>query len=291
MSTDLKTLLQHKAINEWRLLALVAIPISIAVIITMLGLDLSRAESVSSMIQFTVRCSVPWLYIAFAASSIYALFPGQASRWLLRNRKILGLCFAAGMAWQLLFIVWLVSVHSDYFINEVYVLRDAIEGVLGYAFLIAMTLTSFKAGRKLITPKQWKFLHKSGIYFLWAYAWSVYWYELFYYAEPDAVDYVYYWLGIAAWSLRVAAWTKKQWQLADKETAAATLYWPSIVAIATGVFGVCFGSLWWQQAEALLTGYPVTQFFELYFPYYPFVPFLPALVIGLGAYLMVKSRA
>jgi hypothetical protein len=290
MSTDLKTLLQHKAINEWRLLGLVAIPISIAVIITMLGLDLSRAESVSSMIQFTVRCSVPWLYLAFAASSIYALFPGQASRWLLRNRKIIGLCFAAGMAWQLLFIVWLVSVHSDYFINEVYVLRDAIEGVLGYAFLIAMTLTSFKAGRKLVTPKQWKFLHKSGIYFLWAYAWSVYWYELFYYAEPDMVDYVYYWLGIAAWSLRVAAWTKKQWQLADKKTAAA-LFWPGIGAIAAGVLGICFAAPWWQQAEALLTGYSITQFFELYFPYYPFVPFLPALVIGLGAYLMVKSRA
>jgi hypothetical protein len=220
MSSDLKTLLQHKAINEWNLWGLISIPISACVVITMMGLDMSRPESVSSMIQFTVRCSVPWLYLAFAASSIYALFPGQLSRWLLRNRKVIGLCFAAGMAWQLLFIVWLVSVHSDYFAQEVYVLRDAIEGVLGYTFLIAMIITSFKAGRSLIKPKQWKLLHKTGIYFLWAYAWSVYWYELFYYTDPDWVDYTYYWLGIAAWGLRVAAWTKKQWQLADKKAAA-----------------------------------------------------------------------
>ncbi|MEH6591964.1 MAG: hypothetical protein V7746_17005 [Halioglobus sp.] len=290
MSTNLKTLLKHKALNEWRLLGLIALPISVAVIITMMGLDLSQAESVSSMIQFSVRCSVPWLYLAFAASSVYALFPGEASRWLLRNRKIMGLCFAAGMAWQLLFIVWLVTVHSDYFANEVYVLRDLIEGLLGYAFLIAMIITSFKAGRSLIKPKQWKLLHKSGIYFLWAYAWSVYWYELFYYTEVDAVDYAYYWFGITAWGLRVAAWTKKRWQFTDKKPAAGALLWLGIATIAIGVFGVCFGSLWSEQAEALVTGYRVTYFFEMYFPYYPFVPFFPAFVIALGAYLLIKPR-
>ncbi len=30
------------------------------------------------------------------------------------------------MGWQLLFIVWLVGVHRDYYITEVYVLRDAL---------------------------------------------------------------------------------------------------------------------------------------------------------------------
>ena len=38
--------------------------------------------------------------------------------------------FAVGMAWQALFIIWMVGVYTDYYVNEVYSLRDAIE-VLG----------------------------------------------------------------------------------------------------------------------------------------------------------------
>ena len=60
------------------------------------------------MIQFTVRCSVPWLYLAFAASSLVVVFPGESSRWLMRNRRYIGLCFATGMGWQLTFIVWML---------------------------------------------------------------------------------------------------------------------------------------------------------------------------------------
>lgn len=63
------------------------------------------------MIQLSVRLSVPWLFIAFVASSLHVVFPSTFSRWLLRNRKIIGLCFAAAMAWQLLFILWLVGIQ------------------------------------------------------------------------------------------------------------------------------------------------------------------------------------
>ena len=48
------------------------------------------------------------------------------------------------MAWQLLFILWLVGIHTEYYVNDVYVLSDVVEGVVGYTFLIAMVLTSFK---------------------------------------------------------------------------------------------------------------------------------------------------
>jgi hypothetical protein len=83
---------------------------------------------------------------------------------------------------------------------------------VGYTFLIAMTVTTFKFGRSRITPKQWKYLHKMGIYFVWGYAWNVYWYQIFYYGSTDIVDYLYYWAGTLAWGLRIAAWTKKQFQ-------------------------------------------------------------------------------
>ena len=162
------------------------------------------------MIQFSVRLGVPWLYIAFAASSFAIVFPGSFSRWLARNRRIIGLCFAAGMAWQLLFICWLVFGHWDYYLEEAYSIYDLAEQLPGYVVLIAMTLTSFRTGRDMLSQRQWKILHKGGIYFLWGVVWSTYWFELYYYDDIQAIDYLYYWAGFAAWMLRVAAWAKKR---------------------------------------------------------------------------------
>jgi len=213
MSANLNELLKIKLINGWNLFWLITVPISSVMVLSMIRVDLSSAEAVSSMIQLSVRCAVPWLFLAFAASSLQVVFPGSFSRWLLRNRSKIGLCFAAAMAWQLSFILWLVGIHTDYYVNEVYVLSDVVEGVVGYTFLIAMVLTSFKFGRSRLTAKQWKLLHTSGIYWLWAYAWSVYWFNLFYYQDPAVlIDYVYYWGGFLAFGLRICAWSKKRWR-------------------------------------------------------------------------------
>lgn len=213
MRINLNELLKSKIINGWNLFWLITAPISSVMVLTMMRVDLSSAEGVSSMIQLAVRCAVPWLFLAFAASSLNVIFPGPFSRWLLRNRKFVGLCFAAAMAWQLLFILWLVGIHTEYYVDDVYVLSDVVEGVVGYTFLTAMVLTTFKFGRSRLTPKQWKLLHTGGIYWLWMYAWSVYWFNLFYYQDPAVViDYVYYWGGLLAWSLRLSAWSKKRWR-------------------------------------------------------------------------------
>jgi len=295
MSDTQAATLKSKFLNSWNLFVIVVIPMCIAVAFAMTRVDLSNPSGVSAMIQFSVRLAVPWLYIAFAASSLVVVFPCASSRWLLRNRKIIGLCFASAMGWQLLFIVWLVTVHSDYYIEEVYVLRDAIEGVVGYLCLIAMTLTSFNFGRKHLKPNQWKFLHKFGIYFLWAYAFSVYWWALFYYQNPLLIDYVFYWSGFLAWGLRAIAWSKKRRQLAEKNAPqigpplAFRLMGSVIVGI--GLIAASFGLLWREQAEELLTGYAITRIPELYLPYWPFEPFLPLFVVALGAFLTTRSRA
>jgi len=295
MSIELKETLKNKAINEWNLFFLITAPISIAIVIAMMRTDLSSGEGVSSMIQLSVRCAIPWLYLAFATSSIQVLFPGLLSRWLLRNRKFIGLCFAAAMAWQLLFIVWLTTVHNDYYIKEVYVLRDALEGIMGYIFLIAMTLTSFKFGRKRLKPRQWKYLHKLGIYSLWIYAFSVYWWALFYYPEPIWIDYAYYWGGFLAWSLRIAAWRKKQRQQAEKtdpHSSAQTVFvLMGSVTILFGMIAVGTGLIWAKPTIELLTGYAMTEPMELYLPYWPFEPYLPIFIIAAGAFLTTKSRA
>ena len=285
--------LKSTAVNGWSLFWIISGPISLAMIIGMLRSDLSSGPAVSAMIQASVRCAVPWLFLAFAASSVQILWPGPLGLWLSRNRKFLGLCFAAAMAWQGFFILWMVLIYGDFYIDDVYVMRDAIEGVVGYLFLTAMTLTSFMPVRKHMTPKSWKLLHKSGIYFLWAYAFSVYWWNLFYYDSPGWLDYTYYWAAFAAWSLRAAAWTKKRRKQRAKSGTASTghrLFGVlANVAIGVGLVAAAFGKAWYPTAANLMTGYSFTRVPELYVPYWPFEPWLPVFIIALGAYLISRS--
>lgn len=296
MSTYLDEMLKSKVINGWNLFWLITAPVSIAISLTMARADLSSADGVSSMIQLSVRCAVPLLFLAFAASSLQAVFPGPFSRWLSRNRKIIGLCFATAMAWQLTFILWLVGIHTEYYVNDVYVLSDVVEGVVGYVFLIAMVLTSFKFGRSRLTPKQWRLLHTTGIYWLWVYAWSVYWFNLFYYESPAAlIDYVYYWAGFLAWGLRMWAWMKKKRKQSDPQSKNAgsgnLLFFVSgIVVVAIGLTGSSFGSAWSPQIYEFLFGFRIVESMDAFVPYFPLVPFYPIFIIISGTYLIVRSR-
>ena len=210
MTTTQTPILNNKLLNGWSLFAIIVIPMCIAAAVAMTRVELSTALGVSAMIQFSVRLAVPWLFIAFAASSLAVVFPGSLTRWLLRNRRIIGLCFAAGMAWQLLFILWLVIGHWNYYLQEAYSYFDLAEQIPGYLVIFAMVVTSFRFGRSKLSARQWEILHKGGIYFLWGVVWSTYWFELFYYEDVQAIDYVYYWAGFAAWAVRALAWNKKR---------------------------------------------------------------------------------
>ncbi|MGI9261839.1 MAG: hypothetical protein ACR2QR_07375, partial [Woeseiaceae bacterium] len=215
------------------------------------------------------------------------------SNWLLRNRSYIGLCFAAAMAWQGFFILWLVTLHSGYYINEVYVMRDAIEGVVSYTLLFAMTVTSFPAGRRLLSARGWKRLHTFGIYFLWAYAFVAYWWGLFVYSTTPPPDYVYYAMGFTAWVLRAAAWGKRRVMAAtrrgEQTQAQPLLRIAGMVTVTAGLIAASIGSSWYPAVHNILTGYSFTRVPELYLPYWPFEPFLPLLIIGLGILLLTKA--
>ncbi|MCH7820864.1 MAG: hypothetical protein IIA07_02505 [Proteobacteria bacterium] len=297
MTADLNEILKAKIINGWKLWWLITVPVSAVMVLGMARVDLTSAEDVSSMIQLSVRHAVPLLFVAFAASSVQALFPGSFGRWLLRNRPFIGLSFAAAMAWQLIFILWLVTIHTDYYVNEVYVLSDVVEGVSSYVFLIAMVLTSFKFGRRRLTPRQWKLLHTTGIYWLWCYAWIVYWYNLFYYESPALfIDYVYYWGGFLAWGLRLAAWSKKRskrsaGQSSTDDKSTSLFLTVGFAALVVGLTGISFARAWSPQVFEFMYGFKVIEFVEPYVPYSPLIPFYPMFLMILGASFVVKSRA
>ena len=293
MSVDAKAMSRHKGINGWRLFWLVSVPMSIVMIVEMLGTDMSTAPGVSHMIGFSVRWAVPFIYLVVAASALPVLFPGPFATWVLRNRKYIGMCFAVAMAWQGAFIFLMSNFNRQYYFEEIYYLRDELEGSTGYIFLTAMVLTSFQFGRKYLSQKQWKLIHKSGIYFLWAYPFSVYWWNLTYYENPQPIDYVLYWSGFLAFALRIAAWGKKRRQAAirisqEHSTPTAWKIMSSAI-IAFGLLVAATGLQWQEPVTAFLTGPEWSANLELWLPYWPFEPFLSLFVIGLGTMLVSRS--
>ena len=200
--------LKSNRLNDWPLFYRIAGTNSLAVLAFLPTRDVSGPAGVSEMLQFSVRCCVPLLYLAFSASSLNVLFSSRFSIWLLRNRRMIGLSFAAGMGWQLVFILWLVVGHRDYYLEEVYWLPDLYVQIPGYLFLIAMTITSFHPVRRRMNRKVWRVLHWVGIYFVWYVLADTYRYEIFYYEDRQVIDYLYAAGGLAAILLRVAAWTK-----------------------------------------------------------------------------------
>jgi hypothetical protein len=293
MSLDLKALLAHKAINKWRLFWLIAIPMFITIVVTMMGADMSTASGVSSMIGFSVRLAVPFLFLVVAASSMQILFPGSFSKWWLRNRKYIGMCFAVAMSWQGLFIFIMSYFFRDYYFENVYLFRDELEGSIGYIFLPAMVVTSFHFGRKHLSAKQWKLLHKSGIYFLWAYPFSTYWWSLSYYQNPVPLDYVYYWCGFLAFAVRIAAWGKQRRQAMDRNATEAStplaLRALGSAIIVLGLVWSAYGLYWQERVTGFLTTPEWSANLVLWLPFWPFEPFLSLFIIGLGTMLVTMA--
>lgn len=289
-----QAVLEHKALNTWWLFSLLSIPMSLAMSAEMLRTDLSTPAGVTHMIAFSVRWAVPLIYLVTAASALYVLFPGPLSTWLMRNRKYVGLSFAVAMAWQGLFIFLVSTLHRDYYYGEIFLLRDEIEGSTGYVFLAAMVATSFDSGRKLLSAAQWKVLHRSGVHFLWAYPFSVYWWDLSYYPDPQPIDYVFYWGGFTAFALRIAGWGRKRQRSASR--AAAGSYLPTAHRILGASLIVCGLSAagtgrWWQNpVSGFLTSPEWSANLVSWLPFWPFEPFLPLAVIGLGTWLGTAWR-
>ena len=291
-------LLRHSWLNGWPFFWCITGLISVAMLQAMADSDLRQAEQISALIAHSVRWSVPWLYLAFSASALQQLVGNELTRWLLRNRKIVGLCFAAGMAWQLFFILWLTLVHSEYYMQEVYVLRDAIEGLAGYLLLIAMTVTSFKRTRAMLKPRQWKLLHKCGIYWLWAYAFSVYWHALFYYTgpqwnyQPSALEYLYYATGLLAILLRMAAWSARETEHRQPQSGSTgSLSMPVLAAwalILIGLAATVLGTFWGLAAYDQFWDTQLFAQLEKWMPYWPFIPFLPLFIVLSGAALRIR---
>ena len=202
----------------WGLFSLLVFIGSIGVVGCWFITDLSGEQEYRHMIRVSVRCSLPLLIMAFTASALRRLWPGEASAWLVRNRKYLGLAFSAVMLWQILFIVLLVSTGAKLFPPgpaALFIVSD----LIGYTLLLSMTVTSFEMFRSRMSPVAWKRLHRTGIYYIWA----IYLYSFpigIYFSRDNHMEVAGYgflfFITLAAGILRLLAWGKDRKFTSDK---------------------------------------------------------------------------
>jgi DMSO/TMAO reductase YedYZ heme-binding membrane subunit len=117
-------------------------------------------------IRVTAASSLVLFVATFAASSLVALWPTRASKWLLRNRRELGLSvFSSQLVHGGLVIALARGYPGSFWANVA--TSTLVGGLLGYALLALMAATSFDRAVKWLGRRRWRALHTTGMYYLW----------------------------------------------------------------------------------------------------------------------------
>jgi methionine sulfoxide reductase heme-binding subunit len=149
----------------WQLVAALTL-ILIALSVWIAGMRQFEVDGVRMVIRFTARTSLLLFCLAFSAAALARLWPNPWTRWQRRNRRYLGLSFAASHAIHAMAIIRFAAMApADYMAATS--AASYLFGGIGYAFIIAMTATSFDRTVAAIGPRAWRILHLAGGYYLW----------------------------------------------------------------------------------------------------------------------------
>ena len=118
------------------------------------------------MVRETAKGAMLVFVAAFSASSLQALWPSPTSRWMLKNRRGLGLSFAMTHLVHLASLGTLAMWFPDPFVADLDVVT-LVGGGLAYAFLVAMASTSWDGAIRAMGARRWRLLHTVGGYYIW----------------------------------------------------------------------------------------------------------------------------
>jgi DMSO/TMAO reductase YedYZ heme-binding membrane subunit len=111
-----------------------------------------------------VRVGFPLFALAFSASSLHALWPGTATRWLLARRRALGLGFALAHFAHGAAIVALFAASDRPLVPD----ATLVGGGIGFAFVALMAATSNDAAQRRLGARRWRCLHATGAWVVWS---------------------------------------------------------------------------------------------------------------------------
>jgi len=150
--------------REWSIVKW-SVSISILVFVVVFIIHGITEEATRINMRFSARIAALLFSLAFMASSLQYFFKGEATFWVLANRKFFGISFAIIHLIHLALIGFLhFKYHPIFFIAKT---SSLLSGGLAFLFIALMLLTSFKKFSSLISKKTWKVLHTLGGYWIW----------------------------------------------------------------------------------------------------------------------------
>ena len=150
--------------DGWHLVAALTL-ILIALSVWIAAMRQFEVDGVRMVIRFTARTSLLLFALAFSAAALARLWPNPWTRWQRRNRRYLGVSFAASHAIHAVAIICFAAMApADYMAATS--AATYLFGGIGYAFIIAMTATSFDRAAASLGPRAWRALHLVGGYYL-----------------------------------------------------------------------------------------------------------------------------
>ena len=156
---------QHTWFEGWRLFAVLTVTL-IGLSIWIAAMRQFEVDGVRMVIRFTARTSLLFFCLAFSAAALARLWPNAWTRWQRRNRRVLGVTFAASHGIHAIAIAcFAVMAPASYMAATS--AASYIFGGIGYAIIIAMTATSFDRTALAIGPRAWRILHVAGGHYLW----------------------------------------------------------------------------------------------------------------------------
>ena len=122
-------------------------------------------EGIRVWVRSTARSSVVLFALAFTASSLRSLWRSDVSRWLLTNRRYLGVSYAVSHFLHAIALVALLAASSEF--AESLEPITLVGGGLAYLFTAAMALTSSDAAVAALGRRSWRRLHLVGGWTIW----------------------------------------------------------------------------------------------------------------------------
>lgn len=133
-----------------------------AIIIAVAGTDIGGTRM---LIRATARSSLLIFLAAFTASSLVRLCPAPTTRWMIRNRRWLGLGFAFSHLIHLVAILWLFGAYGGQ--TPPPPMRTIIGGGIAYVFILLLAATSWNGAVRALGARNWQRLHKAGVWYIW----------------------------------------------------------------------------------------------------------------------------
>jgi methionine sulfoxide reductase heme-binding subunit len=149
----------------WRLFAVLTLTLTV-LCLWIAGMRQFEVDGIRMVIRFTARSSLLLFCLAFGAAALARLWPHPWTLWLRRNRRFIGVSFAASHGLHATAIAVFAAMDPAGFAAATNLVSYVFGGI-GYAVIIAMTATSFDRTAQLLGARAWRALHLTGGYYLW----------------------------------------------------------------------------------------------------------------------------